>query len=92
MLKTSHSDSIPYLETDKEIAETEIKKAEILNHYFASQSTINDMNVSLPDLDLPNYPHLDKMNISQDDVKDAITLLKPYKVPGPNSVNPKLIK
>ena len=50
------------------------------------------MNVPLPDLDLPNYPQLDKVNISQDDVKGAITLLNPYKAPGPNSVSPKLLK
>ena len=92
-LKTSsHSGSIPYLEINNEIAETEAEKAEILNYYFASQSTINDTNVPLPDLDPPNYPQLDKINISQDDVKDAISLLKPYKAPGPNSVSPKLIK
>ena len=92
-LKTfSHSGFIPYLEIDNEIAETEAEKAKILNYYFASQSTINDINVPLPDLDPPNYPQLDKINISQDDVKDAISLLKPYKAPGLNSVSPKLIK
>ena len=40
------------------------------------------MNVPLSDLDLPKYPQLDKLNISQDDVKDATTLL---------NVSPKLI-
>ena len=92
-LKTSsHSGSIPYLEINDEIAETETEKAEIVNHYSASQSTINDINVPLPDRDLPNYPQLNKINISPDDVRDAISLLKPYKAPGPNSVSPKLIK
>ena len=75
MKASSHSGSIPYLEINDKIAETETEKAEILNHYFANQSTIYDINVPLPDLDPPNYPQLDKINISQDDVKDAISLL-----------------
>ncbi|MEW8548206.1 MAG: reverse transcriptase family protein [Candidatus Thiodiazotropha sp.] len=92
-LKTSpHSNSIPYLESDNKLAETDIEKAEVLNQYFASQSTINDINSSLPDLDLPNHPQLETINISQEDVKAAISSLKPHKAPGPNSVSPKLIK
>ena len=71
---SSHSGSIPYLEINNENAEIDIEKAETLNHYFASQSTINDTNVPLPDFDPPNYPQLDKINISQDDVRDAISL------------------
>lgn len=92
-LKTSSdSNPIPYLEIDNKIAETDIEKAEILNKYFASQSTIDDRDTDLPDLDLPNYPPLETINISQDDVKDVISLIKPHKAPGPNLISPKLIK
>ena len=84
--------SIPFLETTSGITETDNDKAEILNHYFASQSDLADRHCSPPDLELPNYPMLENIHISPDDVKEAIKQLKPNKAPGPNRIGPKLFK
>ena len=67
-------------------------KAEILNHYFASQSDLSDRHSSPPGLELPNYSMLENIHISPDDVKRAIKQLKPNKAPGPNLIDPKLFK
>ena len=84
--------SIPYLETQNDLAETEIEIAQVLNSYFANQSTVDDTNAVLPILELPSYPPLSDIYISVNDVKDAISLLKPNKAPGPDLITPKLPK
>ena len=55
---------IPFLETTSGIAETDNDKAEILNHYFASQSDIADRHSSSSYLELPNYPMLENIHLS----------------------------
>ena len=89
---SSKQTSIPFLETTSGITETDNDKAEILNHYIASQSDLADRHSSPPDLELPNYPMLENIHISPDDVKQAIKQLKPNKAPGPNLIGPKLFK
>ena len=89
---SSKQTSIPFLETTSGITETDNDKAEILNHYFASQSDLADRHSSPPDLELPNYPMLENIHISPDEVKQAIKQLKPNKAPGPNLIGPKLFK
>ena len=89
---SSKQTSIPFLETTSGITETDNDKAEILNHYFASQSDLADRHSSPPHLELSNYPMLENIHISPDDVKQAIKQLKPNKAPGPNLIGPKLFK
>ena len=74
------------------MAETEIEIAQVLNSYFANQSTVDDTDAVLPTLELPSYPPLSDIYISVNDVKDAISLLKPNKAPGPDLITPKLLK
>ena len=40
----------------------------------------------------PEYPTLKSIYISDEDVKDSISLLKTNKAPGPDVISPKLIK
>ena len=89
---SSKQTPIPFLETTSGITETDNDKAEILNHYFASQSDLAERHSSPPDLELPNYPMLENIHISPDDVKQAIKQLKSNKAPGPNLIGPKLFK
>ncbi|MES9994356.1 MAG: reverse transcriptase family protein, partial [Candidatus Thiodiazotropha sp.] len=83
---------IPYLETQNNLTETETEIAQVLNTYFANQSSVDDTNAALPALEQPPYPLLSDIHISVDDVKDAICLLKPNKAPGPDLITPKLLK
>ena len=89
---SSKQTSIPFLETKSGITETDNDKAEILNHYFASQSDLVDRHSSPPDLELSNYLMLENIHISPDDVKQAIRQLKPNKAPGPYLIGLKLFK
>ena len=68
-----------------------LKLHKFLNPYFANQSTVDDTDAVLPILELPSYPPLSDIYISVNDVKDAISLLKPSKAPGPDLVTPKLL-
>ena len=63
--------SIPYLETQNDLAETEIEIAQVLNSYFANQSTVDYTNAVLPILELPSYPPLSDIYISFNDVTDC---------------------
>ena len=74
------------------MAETEIEIAQVLNSYFANQSTVDDTDAVLPIVELPSYPPLSDIYISVNDVKDAISLLKPNKAPGPDFITPTLLK
>ena len=89
---SSKQTPVPFLETTSRIAETDNDRAVILNHYFASEYDLADRHSSPPDLELPNYSMLESINISPDDVKQAIKQLKSNKAPGPNLIGPRLVK
>ena len=84
--------SISYLETEDTLAESDADFAEVLNKYFAKQSTVNDKYADLPEFEPPNHSTLESIRIKERDVKDAISLLKCNKASGPDQVSPKLIK
>ena len=88
----SNEQSIPFLETDENIIESNYEIAEALNIFFIEQSTVDDTNVPLPEFHPPNYDVLENILITEDDVKEAISLLKPNKAPGPDLINPRLYK
>ena len=80
------------LETEDTLVEAGADIAEVLNKYFAKQSTLNDKHASLPEFEPPNHPTLESIRITEQDVKDAISVLQCNKASGPDQVSPKLIK
>ena len=88
----SNEQSIPFLKTDENIIESNYEIAEALNIFFIEQSTVDDTNVPLPEFHPPNYDVLENILIPEDDVKEAISLLKPNKAPGPDLISPRLYK
>ena len=64
----------------------------MLNAYFCEQATIDDRAATLPDLELPDYALLNEIYITDDDVREAIILLKSNKSPGPDLLGPRLLK
>ena len=59
--------------------------------FFTAQTTLNDANKSLPNLDPVPY-HLESFNISEEDVKDCLYNLKINKASGPDLISPCLLK
>ena len=57
---------------------TNDEKAELLNDYFCTQSSVDDLATPLPDLHQSRYS-LGDVVITQEDVKDAITTMDPFK-------------
>ena len=80
------------LETEDTLVEADADIAEVLNKYFAKQSTVNDKHAGLPEFEPPNHPTLESIRITEQDVKDALSVLQCNKASGPDQVSPKLIK
>ena len=85
------SGSIPYPKLNSTIAENDKQKAELLNHYFTSQTMVDDANKELPYIDPPNHV-LDSIVISYQDVKDVLLHLNVTKASGSDLISPRLLK
>ena len=83
---------VPFLEVNDKIIESDQDKADLLNSFFCKQSTLDDRAATLPELELPVYPLLEEIYITNDDVREAIVMLNSNKAPGPDLLSPKLIK
>lgn len=84
--------TIPTLETENGIIESDQDKAEVLNDFFIQQSTINDTNAALPLFVPPAHDTLNSITITQDEVLKAIKSLDINKASGPDLVSPKILK
>ena len=88
---TEHS-HIPFLEVDDEVIESDHEVVETLNTFFVEQSTLDDSNATLPEFHPPNHELLETIVITDNDVKEAINLLKPNKAHAPDLISPRLYK
>ena len=86
------SSSIPPLNINGHILESDQEKATALNEYFSSQATVNDMNKSLPLIVPLTYPALTSITISEQGVHDVLKSLNALKSCGPDLINPRLLK
>ena len=70
------------------------EKANLLNRFFALQSTIDDSNASLPTAndDIPAQDVIDSIDITPEDVKDILKTLNTNKAIGDDLVSPRLLK
>ena len=83
--------TIPTLIDGESEASTNEDKATLLNSYFCSQSSIDDSNHHLPNIPTTDCS-ISQIDISVQDVKDAINLIDAYKASGPDRISPKLAK
>ena len=88
----NNTQSIQFLEIDDEIIQSDYEIAEALNNCFVEQSTLDDSHASLPEFHPPNYELFENIQITNNDVKEAISLVKSNKAPGPDHISPRLYK
>ena len=71
---------------------TDEEKAECLNSYFASVSSLDDTNAVLP----PFIEHTDQVlqhiTVTEEEINDVIVNLDPNKASGPDLMSNKMIK
>ena len=86
------SSSVPSLHVDGKILETDLEKATALNNYVASQSTVDDTNRTLPPTNPTNYPALESIFVSDQEIMDVLQSLDVSKSCGPDLINSRLLK
>ena len=90
---THNPKDINVISTDKDtLIYDNTEKANILNEFFCSQSTIDDSNNQLPSTQSFPDTILSNINITEEDIKDAIKCLKIDKASGPDKISPRMIK
>ena len=72
--KQSKTSIIPPLETPNDsYASTDLEKANLLNNYFCSISTIDDSNINLPEFNIRTESSLLNVNIETLEVIDVLS-------------------
>ena len=85
------SASIPTLHNNAIYAESDHKKANLLNTYFSSQAVVDDENTQLPPI--PDIDHsLELITITIQNVSDVFQHLNVTKACGPDLISPRLLK
>lgn len=88
-----NTSSIPPLKTNQNIyCYSEREKAECLNDFFTSISTINDDNCDLPAFEFKCQNKLLTIECTPDEIKSLIETLNPNKASGPDGINNKMLK
>ena len=91
--KTKIKTGISNLEKDDgTFAPTDVDKAEVLNNFFCSIFTREDVS----DIPEPGRPYegetLDAFQVTKDGVIKKLIKLNPCKSPGPDSIHPRVMK
>ncbi|MEW8542639.1 MAG: reverse transcriptase family protein, partial [Candidatus Thiodiazotropha sp.] len=84
--------SVPPLNVNGDILESDLDKATALNSFFAAQSTVDDSNAFLPAVGFTDHPLLNSITITNQEVLDVLHSLNISKSCGPDLINPRLLK
>ena len=91
--KTGTSINIPPLhKQDNTLAFSDFEKAQDLNSYFASISTIDDTNTDLPYFEKRCNVVFTQMRITESEVVDVLKILKLNKATGPDGISNRMLK
>ena len=85
---------IPPLESDTtlEIAFTDEDKANQLNDYFVSISTLNDQTAQLPNFQPLSESIIENINLSENEIEEVIQTLLPNKAVGEDLIGHRVLK
>jgi hypothetical protein len=91
------SNNIPPLIRQLSNGETELftsdhDKANCLNDYFASISSVNDDNADLPQFSLKTQQNLSRITITEGEIEDVIKSLEINKACGPDLISHRMLK
>ena len=91
----SHGIKILVSDND-EIITDDHNKANALNNFFASQTYIDELHATLPDLpnheNAPDIPTLDRIVLTERNVEDILKTLDTSKAMGPDLINARILK
>ena len=91
----SHGIKILVSDND-EIITDDHNKANALNKFFASQTYIDELHATLPDLpnyeNAPDIPTLDRIVLTERNVEDILKTLDTSKAMGPDLINARILK
>ena len=91
-IKTDHRSSFPLLTKDGDIYSDDVDKANLLNHFFAEQIHLDEINSTLPS-DIPPLPHnLDSISTTSQEVDIMLKALKLDKAEDPDAINNRILK
>jgi len=92
-VKSKRTDNcgIPTLRQDEQTFITPKDKAEILNDYFSSVYTSEDVS-TIPTLDGINYPNISPVVIHNEGITNLLSNLKEHKARGPDEIPTILLK
>ena len=68
------------------------EKANVLNNFFTSISTIDDQNVQLPILMPKTHSTISNIRITENEVSEVLTNLQTNKATGPDEISQKILK
>ena len=68
------------------------EKADLLNRYFTSISTVNDDNASLPAFEYKCQNRLSRIVCTSNEIEILVGLLNPNKATGPDEISNKMLK
>ena len=91
-LFNTNNTGIPTLNVNGTHIENNRQKAEALNNFFASQTTLPNTDKDLPPFHYKTDARLDRLNITPAQVKQILLDLDPSKSVGPDSISNKLLK
>ena len=77
---------------DNTLAFSDFEKAQELNSYFASISTINDANIDLPYIEKCCNVDFTQIRITESEVVDILKILKLNKATGPDGISNRMLK
>ena len=91
--KTKTRESVSNLKkTDDSLTENDKEKADVLNEYFSSVFT-KDSQENVPDFEYESSSsNIEYVNVSRDQMLKALQKLNINKSPGPDKVNPRILK
>ena len=83
----------PLKDSDGNLVTKDSEKAELMNKYFTSVFTIEDLAIIPEPTIIYRGPNpLDKISFTLDDIKKKIKKLDKFKAPGPDDIHPREIK
>ena len=75
------------------IYDDDLEKATVFNHYFSSQSQVDESSSCLPNFfdSVPNN-YLSNTEVSREEIEDILRSIDTGKAIGPDLINPRMLK